>query len=304
MKFDITILGCGAATPTLRRNPTSQLINLHDKHILFDCAEGSQLQLRRYKIKFQRINHIMISHLHGDHYLGLPGLLSSMHLLGRTAPVHIYAPADLKEIIHVNLKYSETFLNFQWVFHALNFEDKEVILEDDKFVISSFPMNHRISCCGFRIDEKPKRRRIVKHLIEARKLNIAEMVQLKNGHPVERENGEVLSLEEFTLEPYPARSYAYCSDTAPFEGQTDMVRGVDVLYHESTFTDEHEERAGQTFHSTARQAGRIAKEAQVKKLVLGHYSSRYREVDEFATQAKEEFEHVILAADGMRIDIE
>jgi ribonuclease Z len=304
VKFEITILGCGAATPTLKRNPSSQLVNLHDKHLLIDCAEGTQLQLRKCKIKFQRINHIMISHLHGDHYLGLPGLLSSMHLLGRTAPVSIYAPADLKELIHVNLKFSETFLNFKWIFHPLDFESPEVILEDDKFTITSFPMNHRIKCCGFRIDEKPKRRRIIKHLAEESELTIAEIVQLKNGKSVVRESGEELESEKFTLDPHPHRSYAYCSDTAPFEGQIELIKEVDVLYHESTFTDQHVDRAADTYHSTARQAGEIAKKGNVKKLVLGHFSSRYKEVDEFAIQAKEEFPHVILAKDGMRLVIE
>lgn len=227
-----------------------------------------------------------------------------MHLLGRSAPVHIYAPADLKEIIHVNLKFSETFLNFKWIFHPLNFEAAEVILEDDKFAITSFPMNHRINCCGFRIDEKPKRRRIIKHLIEECQLSIAEIVQLKDGKSVIRENGEELANEKFTLDPYHHRSYAYCSDTAPFEGQVELIKEVDVLYHESTFTDEHVERAADTHHSTARQAALVAKQGNVKKLVLGHFSSRYKELDEFVIQAKEEFPHVFIAKDGMRLDIE
>lgn len=245
----------------------------------------------------------MISHLHGDHYLGLPGLLSSMHLLGRTAPVHIYAPSDLKEIIHVNLKFSDTFLNFKWVFHPLNFEEPEVILEGDKFVIRSFPMNHRIDCCGFRIDEKPKRRRIIKHLIEEEKLSIAEIVQLKDGKSVTRESGEVLENEKYTLDPYPHRSYAFCSDTAPFDGQIELIKEVDLLYHEATFIDQHKERAADTHHTTARQAGEIARKASVKKLVLGHFSSRYKEIDEFSVQAKEEFPNVVLAKDGMRLVI-
>ncbi|MCB0760469.1 MAG: ribonuclease Z [Flavobacteriales bacterium] len=303
MRFELTILGCGAATPTLKRNPTSQLVNVHDKYYLIDCGEGTQVQLRKHKFRFQRISHIFISHLHGDHYLGLLGLLSSMHLLGRATPLHIYGPADLKEIIHVNLKFSQTYLCFEWIFHPLNMLEGELIMETDKLWVRSFPMNHRIDCCGYVFEEKPKRRRILKEAIESRNLNIAEIVQLKDGKNVARESGEVLDIEECTLPPYPSRKYVYCSDTAPFDGQIDIAKNADLLYHESTFANQHEQRAKETFHSTAAQAATVASEAHVKHLLLGHFSSRYTDLSVLEEEAKEIFPNTQLAHDGLSIEI-
>ncbi|NNE56221.1 MAG: ribonuclease Z [Flavobacteriales bacterium] len=301
MTFEVNILGCGAATPTLKRNPTSQLLNVHDKYYLIDCGEGTQLQLRRFKFKFQRINHIFISHLHGDHYLGLLGLISSMHLLGRTKELHLYCPPELKDIVEVNMKHSETFLNFEVVYHPIDYKVPQLILEDNTMEVHSFPLKHRIKCAGFLFVEKPKRRRIIKEKIEEYNLVVPEIVRLKKGQNIERLDGKVITFEDATLPPYPVRSYAYCSDTAYYEKVLETIQGVDLLYHEATFLEEHAKRAKETFHSTAIQAATIAQKAEAKKLVLGHFSSRYRELNQFTAEAKTIFPKVELARDGMSI---
>lgn len=303
MKFEVTILGCGAATPTLKRNPTSQLLNIHDKYMLMDCSEGTQLQLRKHKFKFQRINHIFISHLHGDHYLGLPGLVSSMHLLGRTKELHIYCPEPLKELLDINLKHSETYLNFELIYHFSDFKKPQLILEDKNLEVWSFPLKHRIPCTGYKFLEKPKRRRIMKEMIIAKELSVAEIVALKNGEDVTREDGKVITSAATTLEPYPCRMYAFCSDTAYYEKVIPVIEGATLLYHEATFLESHKDRAKTTFHSTAKQAATIAKKAGVEKLVLGHYSSRYRDIVDFKTEATEIFSKVYLAHDGVTFEL-
>ena len=303
MKFEVTILGCGAATPTLKRNPTSQLINIHDKYMLLDCSEGTQLQLRKQKFKFQRINHIFISHLHGDHYLGLPGLVSSMHLLGRAKELHIYCPAPLQELLELNLKHSDTFLNFKIIYHHNDFKAPQMVFEDKGIEVWSFPLKHRIPCTGFKFLEKPKRRRLSKEMIIAKELSVPEIVALKNGEDVVREDKSTISAATTTLEPSPSRMYAYCSDTAYLEKIVPIIEGATLLYHEATFLESHAERAKKTFHSTAKQAAKIAKMANAKKLVLGHYSSRYRDISDFKTEAVEVFENVYLAHDGITFEL-
>lgn len=303
MKFEVTILGCGAATPTLKRNPTSQLLNIHDKYMLMDCSEGTQLQLRKNKFKFQRINHIFISHLHGDHYLGLPGLVSSMHLLGRTKELHIYCPEPLQELLDMNLKHSETFLNYEIIYHHNDFKKPQLVFEDKSIEVWSFPLKHRIPCAGFKFLEKPKRRRISKDVIVAKELSVAEIVSLKNGDDVVREDGSTITSASTTSEPYPCRMYAYCSDTAYYEKIIPNIEGATLLYHEATFLESHAERAKKTFHSTAKQAATIAKMAGVDKLVVGHYSSRYREIIDFKTEAEEIFPNVYLAHDGVTFEL-
>lgn len=303
LKFELTILGCGAATPTLRRGSTAQLLNLHDRFLLIDCGEGTQLSLRKNRLKFQRINHIFISHLHGDHYLGLPGLVSSMHLLGRKNPLHIYCPAPLEEIMEMNMKYSDTFLNFEVIFHHHSTDGLHLILDEKQFEVYSFPMKHRIDCCGFLFKEKPKRRRILKEKAEQAGLTVRELVSLKNGEAPVREDGTIIPLEEFTLEPFPARSFAYCSDTAPFERQVEFIQGANLLYHESTFLEAMKDRAKNTFHSTAKQAATVASEASAGHLLLGHFSSRYDETREFVTEAREIFPNSYAASDGLRLEM-
>lgn len=303
MKFEVCILGCGAATPTLRRNPTAQVINVHDKLFLVDCAEGTQLQLRRFKVKFQRIHHIFISHLHGDHYLGLIGLLSSMHLLGRKKDIHIYGPAPLEDLIHQNLKVSDTYLNFQIFFHSTNPNGKEKIYADKTLEVFSFPLKHRIACTGFLFTELKRKPKVRKEVIEQYKLGVAAIRMLKNREDLILESGEVLSYSDATIENPSPRSYAFCSDTAYLPSLKETIGPVELLYHESTFLNQHEKRAKETFHSTAEQAGQIAKELNAQKLILGHFSSRYVKLDEFLEEAKAHFQNTHIAEDGISFGV-
>lgn len=303
MKFEVNILGCGAATPTLKRNPTAQLVNIHDKFFLVDCGEGTQIALRKNKLKFQRINHIFISHLHGDHYLGLVGLISSMHLLGRTIKLTVFGPPGVKEILDVNLRLSQTYLNFPLVIQELQPVGKELIFEDKTLEVYTFPLKHRIPCNGFEFVEKPRKPKIEKRTIEKYSLSVKEIVALKNEEDVERDDG-VLRSVDLTNPPPKPRKYAYCSDTRYWEPVIDFVKGVDLLYHESTFLNDKKDRAKETFHTTAEQAATIAREAQVRKLVLGHFSSRYRSLEEFLTESKSIFPNTILASDGLNIEIQ
>lgn len=303
MKFDVTILGCGAATPTLLRNSSSQIVNVHDKPFLVDCGEGTQLQLRKHKIKFQRISHIFISHLHGDHYLGLMGLMSSMHLLGRKGDLHMYGPPDLKEIIETNLRLSGTRLSFACVFHPTQTEEDQVVYEDDTLRVRSIPLKHRIHCTGFIFEEKERDRKMIKHFIEEHSIGLKEIIALKRGKDVERESGEVLVSSTLTEPPSPARTYAYCSDTIYDEDLVKYLSGVNALYHEATFADELADRAEATFHSTASQAAKIAQLSEVGKLVIGHFSSRYPKTDDLLLEAKAVFKNTWAAFDGLVFDI-
>lgn len=303
-KFEISILGCGSALPTLRRNPTSQCLNIKDKLYLIDCGEGTQLRIRDQKIKFQRINHIFISHLHGDHYFGLPGLISSMHLLGRTNDLHVYGPPGLEEIIRAMLKASKTYLNYNLYFKETQIKKVELLFENDQVKISSFPLKHRVDCTGFLFQEKESERNIVKSEIYKNDLNIAEIVLLKKGQDVLRENGEVLKASDLTIPGARSRSYAFCSDTKYTESILEIVEGVDVMYHESTFLKELEKRAKETFHSTAEQAAKIALKANVGRLFLGHYSSRYDDLEGFLLEAREVFPQSYLSEDGLKVLIE
>ena len=304
MKFEVNILGCSAATPTLKRNTTSQLLNIHDKLFLVDCGEGTQIQLRKFKFKFQRISNIFISHLHGDHYLGLFGLMSSMHLLGRTRTLHVYGPPELHSLIDLNIKASQSYLSYKYEFHPTQASSPELIFEDNTTLVQSLPLNHRIPTTGFIFQEKVKKNRIIKTKINEYKLSIEEILKLKNGQDVVREGEKVISSEKCTLPPLPPRKYAFMSDTAPLEGGLELIEEADLLYHESTFLNDKIDRAKGTFHSTAEQAALVAKRANVNKLCLGHFSNRYTELSMFLDQAKLHFENSILASDGLNIRIE
>ena len=302
MKFEVNILGCGAATPTLKRNPTAQLVNLHDKFFLIDCGEGTQIALRKNKLKFQKINHIFISHLHGDHYLGLIGLISSMHLLGRTRKLTIYGPPGIREIVDVNLRLSQTVLKFECDIVELDLKEKTFLFDDKSLEVFAFPLKHRITCNGFLLKEKKRKPKIDKKTIADYQLSVKEIVALKNGQDVQRED-ELLEFENLT-KPSPApRAYAYCSDTRYWERLIDVISGANLLYHESTFLEDKKDRAKETFHSTAKEAARIAAASKVGKLILGHFSSRYRQLDEFLEEASSEFENVVLANDGLTVEV-
>lgn len=303
MKFDVTILGCGSATPTLRHNPTAQLVNHEEHYFLLDCGEGTQLQLRRFGLKFQRINHVFITHLHGDHYFGLPGLLSTMHLLGRTTDIHIYCKAELQAAMEVQLQISGSRLRFKTIWHPLNFDGREVIFENPRLTIESFPLKHRIPTCGFRISEKEKQRNIIPELVEKYKIPIPRIRQIKAGADYRLEDGTLLANRELTNDPPKPKSYAYCTDTAYMPETAGNVQNADLLYHESTFLEADSARAKETFHSTAADAARVAVEGNVGKLMLGHYSARYREIDRFAEEAKTVFPNTVRAEEGLTISV-
>jgi len=301
--FELLILGSSSASPTSERNPSAQLLNIAERFFLIDCGEATQIQLRRFKAKFQAIDHIFISHLHGDHFFGLPGLLSSMHLLGRKQELTIYGPKELKEVIDKINQVSETTLNYpvKWVFTSN--QGLQLLFEDDKVEVFSFPLKHRIFCTGFLFREKPLSRKIDKYKLEKLNVSIADILLLKNGQDVVNNDGILVKNSEATLDPPPPRSYAYCSDTIYRPETTLFVAGVDLLYHETTFLDDQLDRAKKTYHTTARQASEIAKAANVKTLLIGHFSARYNDLNMFLDEAKPGFANCLLATDGKKIKI-
>jgi len=301
--FELLVLGSSAATPTSERNPSSQLLNIAERYFLIDCGEATQIQLRKFKAKFQSIDHIFISHLHGDHFFGLPGLLSSMHLLGRKQGLTIYCPEELKSIIDLINKVSETTLNYtiKWVF--TNNNGLNLLFEDNKVAVYSFPLKHRIYCTGFLFREKKLPRNVDKYKLEKYKISVADILLLKNGKDVISSDGELIKNEELTIDPPEPRSYAYCSDTIFNIKTVEFIKNVDVLYHESTFLDDNIARAKKTFHSTAKQAAEIAKMAKVKKLLLGHFSVRYGDLEEFAVEARNIFNNCEVCTDGKKVKI-
>jgi len=298
MVFEVSILGSSSATPIYQRHPTAHVLNIHERFFLVDCGEGTLIQLNRYKIKFHRINHIFISHLHGDHYLGLLGLLSTMHLQGRTIPIHLYCQEKLKEIIDIQLKHSETILRFPIHYHMLDTDTPAVIFEDDDIEISTIILNHRIPCTGFLFKEKPRLRKLQKEKLQKFKVPITAYQDLKNGMDFVDEYGKVHANSELTTDPRSPRSYAFCSDTCYDERILPHISEVDLLYHEATFLSDKEERAKETFHSTAAQAATIAKKANVKRLIIGHFSARYKNLYPLLDEAKEVFSETTLAMEG------
>jgi ribonuclease Z len=298
MIFEVSILGSSSATPIYQRHPTAQVLNIHERFFLVDCGEGTLIQLNRYKIKFHRINHIFISHLHGDHYLGVLGLLSTMHLQGRTIPMHLYCPPPLKEIIEIQLKYSETVLRFPIIYHLTDNKKSEVIFDDEDLEISTIILNHRIPCTGFLFKEKKRNRKLVKEQLQRYNVPVSVYQQLKNGQDYITEEGKVIANSILTVEPRKPRSYAFCSDTSYTETILPFVKEVDLLYHEATFLSDKEERAKETFHSTAAQAATIAKKANVARLIIGHFSARYKNLYPLLDEAKEVFPDTTLAMEG------
>lgn len=301
--FELLILGSSSASPTSERNASAQLLNMTERYFLIDCGEATQIQLRRYKAKFQAIDHILISHLHGDHFFGLPGLLSSMHLLGRKQRLNIYGPEQLKGIIEAINRVSETRLNYpiNWVFtdtHALS-----LIFEDSKVEVYSFPLKHRIHCTGFLFREKPLPRKIDKYRLEKLNISFADILSLKAGKDVLNQNGELIRNEDATIDPPKPRIFAYCSDTIFDPEIVAFIKGSDLLYHESTFLEDNLVRAKKTYHTTAKQAAEIARMADAGQLLLGHYSARYRNLEDFLKEARSVFENCLLATDGKKVKI-
>ncbi len=301
--FELMILGSSAASPTSTRNPSSQLLNISERYFLIDCGEATQIQLRKFKAKFQSIDHILISHLHGDHFFGLPGLLSSMHLLGRKQSITIYCPKELKEIIDLINRISETTLNYTIHWKFTNNDGLNLLFEDDKTEVYSFPLKHRIYCTGFLFKEKTLPRNINKFKLEKYNVSPADILLLKKGYDVINEAGETIKNSELTIDPPEPRSYAYCTDTIFNPATVNYVKDVDLLYHESTFLEDLKARAKKTFHSTAMEAAEIAKMANVKKLLLGHFSARYTTLEGFLNEAKSIFNNCDICIDGKKVKI-
>ena len=282
----------------MRHWPTSQLVNIRERYYLVDCGEGTQIQLRRYRVKFQRIDRIFISHLHGDHIFGLVGLMSSMHLLGRETDLHLYGPPELEELLKLQLRVSSTFLRYKFVFHPLNFGSPEVIFEDDTLSITTIPLHHGMPCNGFLFREKPKPRNLIKEQLKRYEIPVVAMPGIKAGADFETEDGKIIPNDALASPPKKSYSYAFCSDTAFKPALAEQLKGVDLLYHEATFTKEMAGRAEVTFHSTAEQAATLAQEAEVGQLVIGHFSARYKDDGGHLTEAQAVFSNTVLATEG------
>ena len=302
MSYELTILGCSSAIPSVKKNPTAQLLNANERFFLIDCAEGTQIQLRKYKFKFQKISRIFISHLHGDHYFGLIGLLSSMHLLGREKELHIYAHVKLKQIIDVQLEASNTELCYPLFFHIINPETDEVLFEDKKIKISTFPLSHGIDCNGFLFEEKRSPRKIISEKVKQYNIPVEQIKTIKNGKNFISEDGRVIFNSELTIENKKPSSYAFCSDTKYCESIIKKIKGVSLLYHEATFMNDRKNRAKETNHSTTIDAATIAKLAEVSHLLIGHFSQRYRDENLLLEESKSVFKNTLLAKQGQTIN--
>lgn len=295
--FGVTILGNNSALPAYDRHPTAQVITLNEQLFLIDCGEGTQMQLSKFKVRRGRINHIFISHLHGDHYFGLPGLVTSMGLMGRENELHIYAPAQLQPIIQMQLDVSGSVLPYALHFHALG--DNGVLVDNSKFTIHSFRVNHRIDCWGFIIREKKKPRRIDKEKAIAHEIPLVYYERLKNGDDYETKSGEIIKNEWVTIPNTPGKSYAYCADTVFTPSIAEEVKNVSLLYHETTYLKQLTERAAERFHSTTEQAAEIARLANAQQLLIGHFSSKYEVLDEFLSETSAVFPNTSLAMEGV-----
>lgn len=301
--FELTILGCSSATPTSSRNPTAQLLNVAERFFLIDCGEATQIQLRKYKIKFQKINHIFISHLHGDHFFGLMGLLSSMHLLGRTNELHLYCPAELQEIIEIQFKHSQTYLKYKIEYHPHRYIANDLLFEDNKVEVRSILLNHRIPCCGFLFKEKPILANISKETIKEYEIPVEQILPIKNGADFINHDGKLIPNHKLVSNRLKPRSYAYCSDTCYDERIIEVIKGASLLYHEATFMNDMQGRAKETFHSTTIQAATIAQKAEVQQLMIGHYSARYKDLQPLLDEAQGVFKNTLLAVEGQSMQV-
>lgn len=296
--FEVHILGCGSALPTTRHNASSQVIRIGNKLFMIDCGEGTQLQLRKGHIHFSFINHIFISHLHGDHCFGLIGMISTFALLGRTAPLHIYADPKLEELLLPQLDFFCKGMNYPIFFHHINAEKHETIFEDNTVTVETLPQRHRIPCCGFLFKEKPKKRHLIGDAINYYNIPTYMRQAIKDGADYTTPEGEIIPNSRLTKDADPSRSYAYCSDTLPCPENCDIIKGVDLLYHEATFAESEKSRAATTHHSTAKEAADIARRAEAKRLLIGHYSSRYEDSSKLQLEASEIFPETMCAEEG------
>lgn len=294
-RFELHILGCGSALPTVQHMPTSQVLNIREKYYMIDCGEGSQLQYRRMRLGFGKLNRIFISHLHGDHCFGLIGLISTLGLLGRTGDLVIHSVRELESLLRPQLDYFARDLSFKVVFEPFDHTKNELIYEDRSVKVSSIPLDHRVACAGFLFEETESDMHLDGQAIDFYKIPVKQLSAIKKGADAVLDDGRIIPNASLTRPADPVRRYAYCSDTAFKEDIIPIIENVDLLYHESTFLEKDKSKAKETKHSTAIEAATIAKLANVKKLILGHYSSRYTNDDLFLDEAKSVFENVILS---------
>lgn len=296
--FEVHILGCGSALPTTRHNASTQVVRIGNKQFMIDCGEGTQLQLRRMHIHFSFIDHVFISHLHGDHCFGLIGMISTFGLLGRKTPLHIYAPEPLKELLRPQLDFFCKEVTYEVNIHTIDPTKNQIIYEDKTITVETLPQKHRIPCCGFLFKEKPKMRHLRGDIAECYKVPHYMRKEIKEGADYITPDGEVIPNKRLTTDADPSRSYAYCSDTLPCPQNNKLIEGCNLLYHEATFTQDNKERALYTHHSTALQAAEIARDAKVKELIIGHFSSRYTDETQHLDEARTIFPNTQLADEG------
>jgi ribonuclease Z len=299
MSITLTILGCHSATPRRNAFPTSQYLEINNSHFLIDCGEGTQRQMRKYKVGFSKINHIFISHLHGDHFYGLVGLLATFGILNREKELHIYGPKGIKEVTLLQLKTSQSHANYKIIFHELVSKKSELIYEDEKVSVKTIPLNHRVYTNGYLFTEKEKSRKLhTENIRNYKEIDKADYLNIKAGKDIILSSGEVISNSELTIPPSKPLSFAFCSDTSYKPDIITVIENTDLLYHEATFLSDREDLAKKTKHSTTKQAAKIAKEANVNQLVLGHYSGRYKDISLFKKEAQEIFKNTELAEPG------
>ncbi|MFC2096416.1 ribonuclease Z [Bacteroidota bacterium] len=304
MTFELTILGSSSAVPTSNRNLTAHVLNVHERFFLIDCGEGTQIQIRKNKIRFGKIDHIFISHLHGDHIFGLFGLISTFNLLDRDKDLNIYAHPELENILNKHIEYFERTISYKIIYHHLKPKVNEIIYEDEKLIVETIPLKHRVPTCGFKFTEKPHLRNLRKNVVEDYQIPISEIQSIREGYDYTKDNNKVILNSELTLPPYKARSYAYCTDTAYFEKIIPIIKDVDLLFHEATFAKNMVHQAKQTYHSTSEDAANIAKKAGVNRLLIGHFSARYKDVSPLVTEAKKIFPNTFSAEDGKKYTID
>lgn len=302
-KFELHILGCGSALPTTRHFPTSQVLNVRDKLFMIDCGEGAQIQLRKSRLKFSRLNHIFISHLHGDHCFGLLGLISTFGLLGRTADLHIHAPKGIEKLFGPMLEFFCNHLPYKVFFREFDVNEPTVIHSDRSLTVTTIPLKHRLPCCGFLFAEKQRPNHIIREMVDFYKVPVYELNRIKNGADYLTPEGEVIPNAKLTRPAAPIRQYAYCSDTIYLERIIEQIKGVDLLFHEATFAQEDLPRAKETYHTTAEQAGKIALAAGVKKLVIGHFSARYEDESVLLKEASAVFPNTVLAKETLCVEV-
>lgn len=299
MSLNLTILGCHSATPRVNAHPTSQYLEINNRHFLIDCGEGTQRQMRKYKVGFSKINHIFISHLHGDHFFGLIGLISTFGILNREKDLHIYGPKGIKEVTTLQLKLSKSWTKYHIHFHELVSTESELIFEDDKVSVHTIPLDHRVYTNGFLFREKEKPRKLhIGKIEEHKEIDTCDYHNIKAGKDFVLSTGEIIPNSELTLDAPKSKSFAFCSDTVYKPNIVPIIKNVDILYHEATFLKNREDLCERTKHSTAEQAASIANQANAAKLILGHYSSRYPNIEDFKKEAQTIFENVELAEAG------